>query len=466
MLAFKDFNLTYEGPSGGKRSILKDVNLCLPKGSITVITGASGCGKTSLIQVINGVIPEIRPAKLSGELIFKGENLLQNSITDRSRTIATVFQNPKNQFYSVNSLDEMAFGLENRNVPREKILQTIDTYTKLLKTEHLLNRDLLKLSGGEKQLVAITSVAAMDNAIYIFDEPSASLDQEAIRHLRETLKTLKEMGKIIIVAEHRLYYLKDILDQLIVIEGQKAISYEKDAITEQFTARHHLRTLEEVTESDWQASKLVDKCLNNPKGDDQGQLQCLRFCCHYKGKQEPVYSCNFSFDPGIYFIVGPNGVGKTSFARQLCGLNKEAKGEVYYKNKLVKDRSQLISLVMQDVNYQLFTESVESELSLVTEDGDKKERLLKELELWDKREAHPQSLSGGEKQRLALALTLASPKEVVVLDEPTSGLCLKNMEKLVGWLHELEGQGKTVIVVTHDDELIQLTQANIIRFKK
>ena len=202
MLKIKNFTLTYD------ESVLENVNLSFKSGEITVLTGTSGSGKSSLLKVINGVIPYFQPAELSGEITYQGKNLLDWDMSERSNIVATVFQNPKTQFYAVNSTDEMAFALENRHLPPKTIFQRINQFTQLLEMEDLLNRDIFALSGGEKQLLAITSVACMDNDIYLFDEPSSSLDREAIARFKKVLVKLKEMGKIVIIAEHRLYYLK------------------------------------------------------------------------------------------------------------------------------------------------------------------------------------------------------------------------------------------------------------------
>ena len=191
MLEFKDFGLDYEDVDKKSYKILENVNINFEKGSVNVITGESGSGKSSIIKAINGIIPEIDKAKLSGKIELDGKNLVDMTIADRSKFISTVFQNPKNQFYAVNSLDEIAFALENRNVERDEIFQIIDRYSNILGTEKLLDKDLLKLSGGQKQLVAITSVAVLDNDIYVFDEPSASLDKKAIEKLANVIKILK-----------------------------------------------------------------------------------------------------------------------------------------------------------------------------------------------------------------------------------------------------------------------------------
>ena len=464
MLEFKDFGLDYEDFDKKRYKILENVNISFEKGSVSVITGESGSGKSSIIKAINGIIPEIDKAKLSGKIELDGKNLVDMTIADRSKFISTVFQNPKNQFYAVNSLDEIAFALENRNIKRDEIFQTINKYSKLLGTEKLLDKDLLKLSGGEKQLVAITSVAVLDNDIYVFDEPSASLDKKAIEKLARIIKSLKDMGKIIIIAEHRLYYLKNIIDKLCIIKDNKLIEYGKNKVNNDLIKTYNLRRLDEIGINEIKNGKWFKKSLYDKLYDNNNELRCIDFYCKYKNSKEVLFDFNISFDPGIYFIIGENGIGKTSFIRNLCKLNKGQKSLVYYKGKKIKSSGDFISLVMQDVNYQLFTESVYKEISIVTDDEKIKEESLTKLGLIDKKNMHPQSLSGGQKQRLALALAYASPKKIVILDEPTSGLCMKNMKKTIEIIREMKNMGKIVIIVTHDYEFIKMVDENVVEF--
>jgi len=216
MLKIKDFGIKYK-----EKTIFEKVNLEIGRGEIVVVTGQSGCGKSSLLKAINGVITEAGEVQISGDIEFDGKSILEKSISNRSRFVSTVFQNPKTQFYCINTTDELAFALENRNIPRDKILEIIEEYTEKLHTARLLDKNIFTLSGGEKQLVAITGAACMDNNIYIFDEPSASLDKAAIELLKKMLLGLKAMGKIIIVAEHRLYYLADIMGKLAILHQKE-----------------------------------------------------------------------------------------------------------------------------------------------------------------------------------------------------------------------------------------------------
>ncbi|MCI6609736.1 MAG: ABC transporter ATP-binding protein [Ezakiella sp.] len=460
-IEFRNVDFSYDG----ENKILENFSLKLSENKVYALVGSSGSGKSSLIKLINGIIPEITSAKICGDIKLNCENLLESDITKRSEKISTVFQNPKNQFYVINSLDEIAFALENRKMGKEEIFNRIEYYTKLLSTEKLLNKDLLKLSVGEKQLVAITSVSVMDNEIYLFDEPSASLDRESINRLSEDIKILKKQGKIIIIAEHRLYYLRDILDKIFVIENNKIFSYDKNNVDDVLIKKHHLRILQNIEERDFKNDNYTEKKLFDKSYNEEDELICKDFYCKYSGGKE-IFDFSISFSKGIHFIIGENGIGKSSFIRIICGLNKGQKGEVYYCKEKIKNHAGNISLVMQDVNYQLFTESVYSEISIVSNDEKLKEETLREFGLWDKKDFHPQSLSGGEKQRLALALAKASPKGIVILDEPTSGLCFKNMRNLIKVIKEMKEDGKIIIIITHDYEFIKMTQENVVKFVK
>lgn len=459
MLKIKNFTLTYDEP------VLENVNLSFKSGEITVLTGTSGSGKSSLLKVINGVIPYFQPAELSGEITYQGKDLLDLDMSERSNIVATVFQNPKTQFYAVNSTDEMAFALENRHLPPETIFQRINQFTQLLEMEDLLNRDIFALSGGEKQLLAITSVACMDNDIYLFDEPSSSLDREAIARFKKVLVKLKEMGKIVIIAEHRLYYLKELMNQLIVIKDKKVTSYPAIDITDDFTKTQNLRQLNEISKTELIENlpyqKHSKKSQTLPASSD---LICQNYCYKHRDSKDSIFDFNLGLDKGINFIIGKNGVGKTTFLRCLSGLNKTFKGQTFYENQPVKPTYDWISEVVQDVNYQLFTESVWSEISIVSDDEKTKKDALTQFGLIDKIERHPQSLSGGEKQRLLLAMAKASNKPIIVLDEPTSGLCRLQMERMIEDLHDMAKTGKLIIVVTHDYELIKNCSGNIIEF--
>lgn len=464
MLNLENLTISFDG-----KSILRNINMAFKPGEVTVITGHSGTGKSSLIKAINGIIPEYNFAKLDGKILFSGKSLLEMTILERSQFISTVFQNPKTQFYCINSTDELAFQLENRGIERKLILDKIQYYSELLGTKELLNRNIFELSGGEKQLIAVTACGISENEIILLDEPSSSLDQAAIKHLHNVILELKRRNKIIIIVEHRLFYLKDIVDKLLVIENRTYKEYTKEHFCEDFfeqvSEKHNLRKFNAISKNkfsnrQYEQVKMLQK---NPSSSICRSLSCLNFKKVYE--KNTIFEMSIGFDPGINFIIGQNGVGKSTFINLLMGLTKGT-GEVFYNGVKVKRRYENIFAIMQDVNYQLFTESVWQELSTITNDDELKEKFLSTVNLFDKKEIHPSSLSGGEKQRLLLAMSMLSMKPIIIFDEPTSGLCKKQMDILIEFLNQMAEQEKIIIIITHDYEFIDICNGKVYEFIK
>lgn len=462
MLELQNLTVSFDG-----ESILKNINMIFKPGEITVITGHSGTGKSSLLKTINGIIPEYNNAELEGDIVFNGKSLLGLTILERSKFISTVFQNPKTQFYCINSTDELAFQLENRNIEKNLILDKIRYYSEVLGTEELLDRNIFELSGGEKQLIAVTACGISENEIILLDEPSSSLDQVAIEHLRDAIMELRKRGKIIIIVEHRLFYLKDTLDKLCVIENGTCKEYTKeqfcDDFFEQVSEKHNLRSFNAISKNKFSNREYeqVELLQKKPTSLVNRKLSCLNFKKIYE--KNIIFDFSIGFDPGINFIIGKNGVGKSTFINLLMGLTR-GKGEVFYNGGKVKKRYENIFAVMQDVNYQLFTESVWQELSTVTKDDELKDEILKTINLSSKKGIHPSSLSGGEKQRLLIGMAMLSQKPIIVLDEPTSGLCKEQMDTLIAFLEVMKNQGKIVIIITHDYEFIDRCNGSIYEF--
>ena len=310
----------------------------------------------------------------------------------------------------------------------------------------------------------------MDNQVYLFDEPSASLDHHSIGLLKKCIAELKRKGKIVIIAEHRLYYLKEIMDYLAVLKEGKLEMISVEDLDHDKICRlketYALRSFEEIRKEELLSDnpcyqiQMLNKTKNGEK--DKNILKCKNFAQSFKNTKIMDIG-EIGFSEGIYFIIGENGVGKSTFIKKMAKLLK-GKGKSFYCGNEIKRSYEYISMVMQDVNYQIFTESVWSEISIVSQDDAKKERVLKELMLYDKKDSHPQSLSGGEKQRLMIALAIVSLKPIVILDEPTSGLCKGQMASTVKYLQKMKEEGKTVIVITHDYEFIKECKGVVYEF--
>ena len=210
-IELKSVNFSY-GES--ENLVLKDINLEIKKGEVILLCGASGCGKSTLVQAINGIIPEQKEGKLTGQIYINEKDAKTKSVKEKSIDIGSVFQNPKSQFFHLNTTDELYFGAANHLVSLEEMNKRLFKIKDEFKISNLINRNIFNLSGGEKQRIACASVAMNRPNIYVLDEPSSNLDIESIESLKEILASLKESGATIIVAEHRLYYMLDICDKI------------------------------------------------------------------------------------------------------------------------------------------------------------------------------------------------------------------------------------------------------------
>ncbi len=453
-VAMTGVNFTY---AGRQEQGLKDINLTIESGEFIVLTGESGCGKTSLIRLMNGLIPSFYEGQLEGDIVIEGKGLEAWKMDDLSMTVGSVFQNPRSQFFNVDSTSELGFACENMGISRQAIWERIEQTTRDFKIENLLNRDLFQLSGGEKQLLAMASVYTLGPCIFVLDEPSANLDAEATERLRRALLKLKKQGKTIIVAEHRLYYLSQLADRILYMKAGR--------IAHEWTPQDmNQLTPDEQVKLGLRAWDLASVCLQTRTCKERHKisLETQGLKAGYQRKRAIIHDLNVQIpEKSITGVIGKNGQGKSTFARCLCGLTKESEGAVWFEGErqTFKKRLGHYYLVMQDPNYQLFSDSVggEIEISLRGKPSNRDAEVknyLKQLGLEAWINQHPMSLSGGQKQRLSLAAGMAQGAEVLILDEPTSGLDYKNMCRVKALLNQLKAEGKEVIVITHDYEFL------------
>ena len=366
--------------------------------------------------------------------------------------VGTVFQNPRTQFYTVNTTSEIAFGCENRGMEPEAIRQRIAQAAEDLGIQSLLNRNIFQLSGGEKQKIAFASIYAMNPEVYVLDEPSSNLDCFAIRELRSILEVLKVQGKTVILAEHRTWYLDGLVDRAVYMAQGKIIREYSMQELKQFTMAERIETgIRPVCLEDY---PLLEK--KAVKADKDLVMQDLKFAYQ---KEAVLRIPNATFQAGnITAIIGKNGAGKSTFVSVLCGIFKNQKGTVCMNGKAQKpkERVAVSYMVMQEVNHQLFTDSVEEEIVLGTEEvsTDRLEDILEQMDIADLKDRHPMTLSGGQKQRVAIAAAVFCGKKILIFDEPTSGLDFSHMMQTVTLLQRLNSPDTFIFVITHDYEFI------------
>lgn len=346
-------------------------------------------------------------------------------------------------------------------MPEAEILSRIDKVTAEMNIKYLIGRNIFELSGGEKQKIACGSVSALNPEIMVLDEPTSNLDLNAIEELKETVLKWKQGGKTVVIAEHRLYWLREICDRVICMQDGKVAF---DMPMEDFAA------LSEEERKAYGLRPLFKENKVQPVGNfiktDIMTLNNFKFSY---GKDEALNIPKLEIPVGsIVAITGNNGAGKSTFSRCLCGLEKKFKGTVLLNGETLKSRQLLKKcyMVMQDVNHQLFCETVEEEIQLgmKSENAGEVQKVLAELDLDGFAQRHPMSLSGGQKQRTAIASAMMADKEILLFDEPTSGLDFKHMEHTAQLLSSLKNR-KTVFVVTHDPELISRCCTHILKIE-
>ncbi|ASA20169.1 ABC transporter ATP-binding protein [Paenibacillus donghaensis] len=436
---------------------LKNINLTLYEGECVVVTGPSGSGKTTLTRLINGLIPNFYEGRLTGTVVLKDMNVNAVEPWDFGRIVGSVFQDSRSQFFASIVQDEIAFSAENYGMEPDRIRERVASLGEEIRLSHLLKAQVHQLSSGEKQKVAVASARMADPELFVMDEPSANLDMVATKELAGSLATLKQNGKTILIAEHRLYYLLPIADRIIYMsQGEIAAEWtpqELLALKTQQLISYGLRS--PIVKGYLPAAE-----AEKDKGDECVVLDNLTISPG-RFKHAVLEDVSFSLRKGeVVAITGANGVGKTTLARTLCGLIRERKGSIQIdgENTTAKQRLGKIWFVMQDSDYQLFSDSVMNELMLSHEQEEtafgRAEILLKELDLWSFREHHPAALSGGQKQRLTFAVGLMNQPDILILDEPTSGLDGENLRRVIKLIRKMADTGVTVLLITHDYELV------------
>lgn len=449
MIECKDVSFRYEESTHG----VSHIDLPVSDGECVVLIGASGCGKTTLTRLMNGLAPKYYTGTKTGQIWMDGEEISAMPMWAVGRMVGSIFQDPRRQFFSSELVGEVAFACENYGFSQMEIRQRTDEAIRKMDLEHLSETPLHLLSGGEKQRTAIASVYALHPRIFVFDEPTANLDREGIDQMKNTLLELKKAGHTLVVAEHRISWLREIADRYVYMEQgsiqRQYLPSEIDRMPMSERMAKGIRVSSEVPIQELPFPNLEVPAIL--EGEDLS---------YQRGKKLWEKKCFRIPAQKITAVTGQNGIGKTTLALILSGLADLKGGHIKINGKTAKEsqRRKQVYYCANDTGAQFFTDSVSSEVLLNMERTDKNlekvRSMLKYMSLYEYKDAHPATLSGGQKQRLAVCCALVSDKDIIVLDEPTSGLDGRNMRLIAEILKDATKKGKTVLVITHDEELV------------
>lgn len=460
MIRLNKVSLSYE-----EENILKELDLEINDGECVVICGESGSGKSSLIRVLNGLIPELYEGQIEGEGVVLKQTLPIENFNAFVKNIGVVFQNPKTQFFMNDVYSELAFSMENYGFERAEMIEQVDQISGKFDLKKYWSRTMFQLSGGQKQRIAFASACMMAHKLFLLDEPSSNLDEKNIQILTESIQWLKENKQTVLVAEHRLYYLLPVVDRFILMkDGEITGNFTKDEFLEKSLSELNalgLRSLEETKLSISRTSEVVSS--------DHNILSCEKITFGYKKKTTDLEIDKLNFDSNeVTGIIGENGSGKTTLSHILTGLLKANSGKIIYNNKeqSAKELIKKSFLVMQDVNLQLFFENVEKEITAKAKRMEIFDEVVTILDLNHLLDRHPQTLSGGEKQRVAIASAILSGKEIIIMDEPTSGLDLKHMKEVSLVIEKMCQFNMLLIIISHDKEFINLTCQRVVELQE
>jgi len=388
---------------------------------------------------------------MAGEVWVNGEKVSEQPLYDTAAVVGSVFQNPRSQFFNVDTTSEITFGCENLGQPEKDIRERFAKTVRDFRLEKLMDRNIFHLSGGEKQKIACAGVSIMEPDVLVMDEPSSNLDAASILDLRKILAFWKSQGKTIIVSEHRLYYLVPYADRILYMKH--------GSIVREFTGTE----FQKLSPDELQGMGLRALDLNQLKTEiedlkhSEHEFAFQNLECKVSG-HSVLHIESLQIPAGeIVAVIGHNGAGKSTFAGCLCGIRKHT-GKVFYNRTEwnAKKRLKESYMVMQDVNHQLFTESVRDEVTLNIPEGqsEQAENVLQQMGIAELAECHPLALSGGQKQRVAIASALCAGKKILIYDEPTSGLDYESMRCACALIREVSRQAELSLVITHDLEFI------------
>jgi len=428
-IRLKEVSFKYDG---AKENVLENINLTVEYGETVLLSGVSGEGKSTLLSIINGVIPFVNSGEFSGSVEIDGKDVTKLKISERSKLIGTVLQNADEQIIYDLVNEEIAFGCENLNIASEEIDRRIERFTTLMQIEK--NAKTKTLSGGQKQRLITASTLAMEQKIIILDEPLANLDTHTAHILLKALRNLANSGYAVLIVEHRLDVVKNYIDKVMRIENKQLF-----------------------TSTDINDLNSGIKTIPHADGSLPGEVlikgEKLFFAA---GDRNIIDGLDIEIRAGERIVLlGENGCGKTTLMRMLARLNKPNDGalsQTITKSKKANSKwFSKVGYVYQNPVYQLFMPTLLSEISFKAKSEEIARKMINAFGLSGLEQRHPQSLSEGQKRRASIAAVCASEPTVLFLDEPTVGQDYKNLCKTVETVNKInKNLGTAIVTVTHD----------------
>jgi energy-coupling factor transport system ATP-binding protein len=425
--------LTFSYSAAGEPA-LRNVSLSVEPGQLVVVLGSSGCGKSTLLRAFAGLVPHFHGGRFSGRVEVAGRDTRRHRPAELAGVVATLFQDPEDQVVFARVAAEVAFGLENVGTPPHEIEPRVRDALAAVEAEHLSERPIATLSGGELQRVCLASTLALESRILLLDEPTSQLDPDGAEILLElACRLARERGAAVLVAEQRPAGPLSRADRVVVLEAGEILldASREDAMSWLAEHRPAFLGLEPVTDE-------------ATPGEELCTLARVAFA--YPGGPPVAEGFSLSLRRGeVVALTGPNGCGKTTVAKLAAGLLEPQAGSV--------ERSGRPAYLAQDPGRYLVRERADEEVALaVGGDRSRARRALSSVGLAGFEARHPRDLSSGERERLALAAVLVSDPDVLVLDEPSRGVDPERKQELAALLRA-DAPRRATLVVTHDREL-------------
>jgi energy-coupling factor transporter ATP-binding protein EcfA2 len=450
---------------------IRNISFSANPGEILLIAGASGCGKTTLIRSINGLIPRSYKGEVTGRILLHGQDPANWPLSKISQTVGTVLQDPERQILGSKVLHEVAFGLENLGLPRNEIYQRVDAALEFLKIPNLRLRETFSLSGGEKQKLALAGVLAMRPSILLLDEPLASLDPASASETLDMVRQLADEGMTVLMIEHRVEDVLRIHPERVMFMDDGEIKYLGSleglgAAVDYRQVKLQAPIIMQLAKSDPAPVEIkILPGITNSRSEPETIVKFEDVAFGYN-EREVLHGINLDIKRGdVIAVLGPNGAGKTTFVKHAIGLLKPKSGRVLVQGRDTKEASvaqiaSTLGYVFQSPSHMLFAPTVREELAFgpknlkhpKTEIEKEVVEALQIVNLEDKINDPPLSLSFGQQKRVSIAAILAMRSRILVMDEPTAGQDYQNYMNFMDAILQLPGF-EAILFITHDVDL-------------